>query len=521
MVSGIPFGEYRLIRRLGAGGMAEVFLAKRIGPAGFEKQLVIKRILPHLAESERFTSMFLKEARLAALVDHPNLVHVSSFGEIHGEYYLAMEYVDGLTLSDLLERTGTVTPGVACRIAVETLDALHAIHQAQSPDGQPLGLVHRDVTPRNVMLTRAGAVKLLDFGIAIAAGEGPQTTMGTRSYVAPEHVEGRPVDARADLFSVGVLVVQLISGEVPFRGQATSSPPRPPAIPPELWSTVKSALQLDPELRPANARTFQRSLELFLNSRGVEGTRGHLAELVAPLVPSSGRAARVFSRLTQLGQLTRLTGTSAAVGSRRSTPLAVMAIVLGIVLVAGLGVFGVQRSRELWMTSPVDADRSHAASSESPMTTAGGAAVEMPKAGAPPEAPGHVAPAGAAASLEKEAVPESSDGDENTPRSPVRSQRKVSGVPAAPPPTRARRGSTASSTRRRRSAPRSGRLTIDTRPWTEVYLGDRRLGMTPMHGIQLPSGRHELELINEEVGLQRTIVVTIRPGRTERVSLTL
>src|SRR5688500_16562736 len=117
--AGIAFGEYRLIRRLGAGGMAEVFLAKREGPGGFEKNLVIKRILPHLTASQRFTELFLKEARLAALIDHPNLVHVSSFGQIDGQYYLAMEYVDGFTVSEFLSRVGAVSAGVACRVAVD------------------------------------------------------------------------------------------------------------------------------------------------------------------------------------------------------------------------------------------------------------------------------------------------------------------------------------------------------------------------------------------------------------------
>src|SRR5262245_45195134 len=139
--------------------MAEVFLAKKLGPRGFEKQLVLKRILPHLSASERFTALFLKEARLAALIDHPNLVHVSSFGEIDGDYYLAMEFVDGITVADLLAMFGTLTAGVTARISIDLCSALGAIHTALDGTGKAMELVHRDVTPRNVMLTRDGNVK--------------------------------------------------------------------------------------------------------------------------------------------------------------------------------------------------------------------------------------------------------------------------------------------------------------------------------------------------------------------------
>src|SRR5262245_53174017 len=121
--------------------MAEVFLAKKLGPKGFEKQLVIKRILPHLSASERFSALFLREARYAALIDHPNLVHVSGFGEIAGDYYLAMEFVDGMTVFDLLSIVGTFTPGVACRIAIDVCAALAAIHTANDEGGSALGLV--------------------------------------------------------------------------------------------------------------------------------------------------------------------------------------------------------------------------------------------------------------------------------------------------------------------------------------------------------------------------------------------
>ena len=253
--SGIPFGEYRLIRRLGAGGMAEVFLAKRRGPGGFEKKLVIKRILPHLSKAERFTELFLKEARLAALIDHPNLVHVSNFGQIDGQYYLAMEFVDGSTVADFLARVGAVTPGVACRIIVDLLGALSAIHTAD--------LVHRDVGARNVMLTRDGNVKLLDFGIAVSREDEGLEGVGTKKYMAPEQRVGAQVDHRADLYGVGVVLFEMLTGEVTEE--------RPDEIPEPLFAVMRRLVAPDPEARPSSAgrcRPSSRSSSRHEASKG-------------------------------------------------------------------------------------------------------------------------------------------------------------------------------------------------------------------------------------------------------------
>lgn len=448
--SGVAFGEYRLLRRLGAGGMAEVFLAKREGPGGFEKQLVIKRVLPHLSKSERFTSMFLKEARLAALVDHPNLVHVSSFGEIDGEYYLAMEYVDGLTLVDLLARTGTPTPGVCCRIAVDLLAALEAIHEAK--------LVHRDVSPKNLMLTRAGAVKLLDFGIAITAEDEGLVTMGTRRYMAPEQMLGEPVDHRADLFAVGVVLYELFVGRPPYDGLPQRLPEQPESIPDPVWAVIRQALAILPDGRPTNARAMQRPLEVYLAERGLEGTRGHLADLVGAVSTTRARPRSVLSRLTRL---TGMTGDDGAEPGPRPLGVALL-FALGAAIAAATTVL-------LWPDDP-------------PPAPPPAVAAEPPAQ--PPPTP--------VAATTTTAVAEAPV--ERTTRTPKK---------------------------RRKRARRPGKLTIDTTPWTVVYLGDRKLGMTPLQGVKLPAGKHRLRLANPKTGLSKSIVVTIRPGRVTRVRRTL
>jgi eukaryotic-like serine/threonine-protein kinase len=248
--------------------MAEVFLARREGPSGFEKQLVVKRLLPHLSRRARFTEMFLREARLSALIDHPNFVHVSAFGEEDGQYYLAMEFVDGVTIKQLSEQIGSFSPGAAARIAIDLLDALNAIHNAVALDGRPLHLVHRDVTPSNVMLTRSGTVKLLDLGIAISEDDGAPARAGTRKYMSPEQARGAPLDARSDLYCVGLLLKSML----------------PSALPPPLEAIVRRLLEEDPEARPSSAREVQDALEQFAHSRGREGTRGALAKLASRVV---------------------------------------------------------------------------------------------------------------------------------------------------------------------------------------------------------------------------------------------
>jgi serine/threonine-protein kinase len=457
---GIAFGEYRLIRRLGAGGMAEVFLAKRAGPGGFEKSLVIKRILPHLTGSEHLTELFLKEARLAALIDHPNLVHVSSFGRIDGQYYLAMEYVDGFTVTDFRSRVGTVSPGVACRIAIDLLGALHAIHTVKDDGGRPLELVHRDVSARNVMLTKDGGVKLLDFGIAVTREE-EAPAAGTKKYMAPEQRSGGTIDHRADLFGVGVILYELITGEVPAGA-------KPDAIPEALWSVVRRLIAEAPGERPATAREAQAELEMFVGTRGREGTRAHIADLIDQLAPRSV-PKRMLSRITQLTNLTRLTRVSEV--SEAITPPSAAALWIGIGVV-GIGI----AAWTLWPRAP-STPPVIAASSTDPVTI--------------------VEP------LE--------------PMDPI--EARTGTITEEDPVEDGAVGARARSKPKRAAAP--GRLTIDTRPWTHVYLGKRRLGITPVVNVRLASGQHELLLHNPELGLKKKIRVTIRPGKTTRVQKTL
>ncbi len=221
------FGDYRLLRRLGKGGMAEVFLARRRGAVGFEKTLVVKRILPQLAGDPSFVKMFIDEAKLSAELHHPNIVEVYDLGEIDGRLYIAMEYVAGKNLHEVLRAAAAAAAPLewtmAAHLARETARALHHAHEHRSPGGAPLSVIHRDVSPSNVMVGHDGVVKLLDFGIAKAAvqsgdeGTRTGTVKGKFSYMAPEQLDGLRVDRRADVFALGVLLWELATGVRLFR----------------------------------------------------------------------------------------------------------------------------------------------------------------------------------------------------------------------------------------------------------------------------------------------------------------
>jgi serine/threonine protein kinase len=223
----IQFGKYLLLERLGRGGMAEVWKARITGPAGFARTMVVKRILPQLVEDPSFVQMFVTEARLSARLNHANIVTVFELGEVHGEYFLAMEYVRGHDLMTVLRAhspRGVPSPGFGAYVLREVARGLGYAHSLTDEEGHPLQLIHRDLSPSNVMLGFDGGIKLLDFGIAKAMAEAnDKTTLtgtlkGKLGYMSPEQAEGGEIDHRGDLFSLGVLLFECITGRRLFKG---------------------------------------------------------------------------------------------------------------------------------------------------------------------------------------------------------------------------------------------------------------------------------------------------------------
>ena len=218
----LGFGRYQLVERLALGGMAELFVATSPGEHGFQKKLVIKRLLPHLVADETYNAMFIDEAKLTVRLVHPKIAQTFELGKVDDQLFIAMEYVDGIDVLALLRefasRRRRVDPQLAAWIAHETLDALDYAHNLPGEDGKPMGIVHRDISPSNVLLSVRGDIKLVDFGIARA--KDPErahksksgTLKGKYGYMSPEQVIEQSLDARSDVFSVGVVLAELLTG---------------------------------------------------------------------------------------------------------------------------------------------------------------------------------------------------------------------------------------------------------------------------------------------------------------------
>ncbi len=244
-------GKYFLHERLGVGGMAEVFRATYSPEGGFEKVVAIKRILPAYAEDKDFVTLFRREAELGSLLNHPNIVQVFDVGRFRDTYFMAMEHIEGLSLAELLRCHRVLPPAVVAYLGAELGEALDYVHRRTSRDGVPLKLVHRDVNPPNILLSRIGEVKLGDFGVALAGIHSRLTEVdrvrGKRGYMAPEQARGEPFDGRADLFALGLTLHEALTGRRVFQGEAAynmvSSAPPAYLVPPSIArKDVPSAL---------------------------------------------------------------------------------------------------------------------------------------------------------------------------------------------------------------------------------------------------------------------------------------
>lgn len=276
-------GDYTILRKLAEGGMAEIYLATRAGASGFSKTCVLKRVRKQHRTDGKFREMFESEARLAANLEHAHIVQIFDFqSDGAGELYLAMQYVEGGSLEQLREKVpgGRLPPYLAAKITRDVASALHYAFTARGPDGQPLRLVHRDISPHNVLVSVQGEVKLTDFGIAKPSNK--QTSGGFKgkiAYMAPEQARGDQVDARTDLFALGVVLFELLTGERPYAADndvafvyamatMTDPPPRADALNPDLpkplVALLETAVQRRPEDRFQTATEFIRALDGFL-----------------------------------------------------------------------------------------------------------------------------------------------------------------------------------------------------------------------------------------------------------------
>ncbi|MFO0679030.1 MAG: serine/threonine-protein kinase [Polyangiaceae bacterium] len=307
------FGRYRIISQLGSGGMGDVFLAVMSSSPAFEKLCVVKRLRRNLASNEYSRRMFANEAQVAARLNHPNIVQTYEVGEEDGAHYLAMEYVEGQTLRDVLVAAKSagivVDPAIVLRIVADALSGLHYAHELRDFDGTALGIIHRDISPHNVVVSYEGDPKLIDFGVAKISGRVGQSDgsmlTGKVGYMAPEYIDGNRIDRRADLFSMGVVLWEALAGEklpdaMPVRANGTKAFPRLAArhrrIDPEIDGIVAKALAVDPADRYPTAMAMRDAIEERLARRN-EGARRDVRDFMEPLFAEDRVALRELIRV--------------------------------------------------------------------------------------------------------------------------------------------------------------------------------------------------------------------------------
>lgn len=463
----VVFGRYQLLERLAVGGMAELFLARAQGEGGFEKVCVVKRVLPHLATDGSFVSMFLDEARLAARLEHPGITQIFDLGKIGEDYYLAMEYLPGedaaAVLSKIVETKTSLPVPLVARLVADAAEALHYAHEH--------GVVHRDVSPANLFVTYRGQVKVLDFGIAHAAGRlgrtEPGQVKGKAAYMSPEQAKGLPLDRRTDVWALGVCLHELLAGQRLFTGtsaievakQVCELPvptveSRRDGLPPGLAKVVSQALERPLVKRFQTAEALRQALLPYASEVSTAG----LAEAMRGLF-GTARAEERLARSRPQPVRTTLPATEslrapgpAPTHERPTWPWAAAAALL----VSGLGAS--------WWLLPSPPPPSPPA----PVVLAPG----------PPEPPLLL---DAAVALVEPAPPP-------TP------------VTSAPPPVEKR-------------TPTPGLLSVTANANVSVSLDGRRLGDAPLSRVSVTPGRHQLVVSNAALGLSRTTTIEVRPAK--------
>ncbi len=587
------FGRFEILGRIAFGGMAEIFLGRESTSVGASRLLVIKRILPHVADDPKFVEMFLDEARLAIQLSHTNICHIYEFGDLEGSYFIAMEWIPGAVLGKILRRARRekgLAVELAAKIIAEVAEALHHAHTARDANGTPMQIVHRDVSPHNVMVSYDGHVKLLDFGIAKAQTASSKTEAGVVkgkfAYMSPQQCLGKNIDARADVFALGICLWEALAGTSLYQrdtdyetmksvieDDAPSLRALRSEVPEALEAIVVKALQKSPDARWRSAAEMQIALEDWLASTGKAVTTSRLALMMeslfaeeirrGPLVDSTpfgasfhrqltgsasgersvptGMAARPSSPpTTASGPRARnaaITGSQPAAdaasldepgdamptsGPSRGRVLALGALVL--LLVAGGVAFGASiggggETPEHAISPPV-----------APPVVTAPLAVPTPPV-EPPVAPPPVvvvAPGTAIVLVDVDTAmvrigdrevtaADAEAGIEIAPghydvHAEAEGHRSFDGALDVESGAEARL--TVSLPARRVVVP--GRLSINTRPWSKVYVGPRLLGTTPIGEASVPSGSVRLRIVDRD-GRTFSRTVTVHAGATESV----
>lgn len=299
----LRFGKYTLLDRIAIGGMAELYRALISGDQGFEKLVAVKRLLPYLADEENVVRAFVDEARLAALLHHRNIVHVYDFGNMEGAYFIAMEYLLGKDLNSVVKKTSETGRDLdlesALCIVSQICEGLDYAHRLKDLQGNPLRIIHRDLSPHNIFINYSGEVKIIDFGIAKAAGQSSKTQLGTikgkAAYMSPEQARGEPIDHRSDIFSAGILLYELVTHTRMFSGDVMEilsqvreariipAEQTAPGKPPEIYTILHKALSVDPGERYQTSKEMLADLEDFIHRNGFRYSPHNVALFMSDL----------------------------------------------------------------------------------------------------------------------------------------------------------------------------------------------------------------------------------------------
>jgi TonB family protein len=428
---GTRFGQYVLLEKIATGGMAEVWKARMRGVEGFQKIVAIKKILPHLSDNQEFIGMFVDEAKLAAQLNHNNIIHIYDLGKIQSSYYIAMEFVDGHDLKTILKRAQDrdqpLSIELALFIASKIASALDYAHRKRDFENRDLGLVHRDVSPQNVLISHEGDIKLCDFGIAKAASKASHTQAGALKgklqYMSPEQAWGRNIDRRSDIFALAIVLFEMLTGRKLFTGenemsvleQVREAKVIAPSqvndeVTPEIDSIVLKALQKDPANRYQTAAEMARDLDAVLYNWKPTPTSADLAiymhrvqtarPIAAPVPVAEPASPPVTEPKTTPPAVAPMPAWNAlyAAAQPKKVPILPIAIAAAVVIVVGTGVWAIRSRTSSASATP---QRPVVANTPTPITTPPAAATTESAAAVVP-APSTQAPVPDAAKVDEE-----------------------------------------------------------------------------------------------------------------------
>ncbi|MFK7985184.1 MAG: protein kinase [Sandaracinaceae bacterium] len=559
------YGKYELLGRIAYGGMAEIFLAREMGHEDTRRMMVVKRVLPHVAEDGQFVDMFRDEARLAMQLNHPNICHVYNFGEAEDTYFIAMEWVNGMPLSKVIRRArdgGGIPIPIILKIIAQVAEALDYAHRACDTAGEPLGVVHRDVSPQNIMVSYDGVVKLLDFGIAKATSHSTRTEAGVIkgkfAYMSPQQCVGEPIDSRADIFALGICLYEALTGKHAFKRKtefetmtkivgdpAPKARARRPEVPEEVEAIIQTALMKQPERRYQTAGDMQMAIESLLPTLGTPINSSRIGDYVSALFPDEVRdGPQLDTRLK--GSLPPKSGVSElaseprpkspnathteapsvpppeAIGPRKKKGLGAGAwlgmgcLLLGLTA-AGAALAWTLLGPGLDSVGPIaDIHPVEPPALPPPVNPPNEPPVEPPVEPPPVEPPvattGSVMiesdPPGATIQFgDREDAGETPlelgmiEPGRHTVRLTLEGHRPFEGEVVVLAGGRATLvGELSRIPERRPRGPASppGQLSVNSRPWSKVYLGRRLLGTTPIGNVRIPSGNQRLRLVDRD-----------------------